>query len=170
MLPEFTLRIETDDDEPGAWRFTLERSDGLGRLDASDVEPDVRGERLALLTLVRGLEALDQPSRVALTAASRYLRHGVETEMLEWQAAGWVWESYGRMVPVKHADLWQRVVRASEFHELRVGPSPRSRDRRYRVDGRHGGVASRSVLRRIASLASFGGAKRMESSRIADRT
>ena len=40
------------------------------------MELDVRGERLELMTLVRGLEALDQPSRVTLMTASGYVARG----------------------------------------------------------------------------------------------
>lgn len=115
--------------EPGRWRFVLRSVDGTFRLEADDVEPHVRGQRLELLTVVRGLEALDRPSRVTLITASTYVREGIRSGLAEWQANGWRWECFGQMVPVKNADLWQRVARALEFHEVDC--------RTYRLDPPH---------------------------------
>lgn len=115
--------------EPGRWRFVLRSVDGTARLEADDVEPQVRGQRLELLTVVRGLEALDRPSRVTLITASAYVREGIRTGLAEWQANGWRWECFGQMVPVKNADLWQRIARALEFHEVDC--------RTYRLDPPH---------------------------------
>lgn len=104
--------------EPGRWRFMLRAEDGSGRLSADDVEPDVQGERLELLAVVRGLEALDQPSRVTLVTPSQYVRSGIRLGLAEWRRNGWRWERFGQMVPVKDCDLWQRVDRALRFHEV----------------------------------------------------
>jgi len=84
----------------------------------ADQEPEVQGERLELLTVVRGLEALDQPSRVTLMTSSKYVREGIRYGLSEWQSNGWCWESFGEMVPVKNRDLWQRIDRAMRFHEV----------------------------------------------------
>jgi ribonuclease HI len=104
--------------DPPRWRFVLESVDGSERMEAEDAEPDTPGERLDLMALVRGLEALDQPSRITLVTTSRYVRRGLAYGLNEWRAANWRWESYGRMVPVKHADLWRRVDHALRFHQL----------------------------------------------------
>ncbi len=104
--------------EPGRWRFMLRASDGSDRLEADDVEPDACGERLELLTVVRGLEALDQPSRVTLMTPSAYVREGIRYGLHDWRDNGWRWESFGEMVPVKDRDLWQRVERALGFHDV----------------------------------------------------
>jgi len=52
--------------QPGRWRFILRGMDGLEEFEASDLEPGVEGQRLELLAIVRGLEALDKPARVTL--------------------------------------------------------------------------------------------------------
>ena len=75
-------------------------------------------ERLDLLAVVRGLEALDQPSRVTLVTASGYVHRGLRFGLPAWRQNGWQWERYGQMVPIKNRDLWQRVDRALEFHEV----------------------------------------------------
>lgn len=104
--------------EPGHWRFELRALNGSRRLVAEDTEPDVRGERLELLTVVRGLEALEQPSRVTVMTPSTYIREGIRHGILQWRESGWLWEFFGQMVPVKNGDLWQRMDRALRFHRL----------------------------------------------------
>jgi hypothetical protein len=76
------------------------------------------GERLELLAVVRGLEALDGPARVTLVTRSRYVSRGIRFGITEWRANEWQWERFGRVVPVKDHDLWQRVDRALLFHRV----------------------------------------------------
>jgi ribonuclease HI len=123
----------------GHWRFLLRSADGAERLEADEVEQDIRGERLELLAVVRGLEALDQPSRVTLVTPSTYVREGIRHGISEWQRNGWCWEFFGHMVPVKHQDLWKRVERALAFHDVDC--------RTLRVDAPHR-VASNAAVPR----------------------
>ncbi len=118
--PHYLLFAEaTDaDGDGGRWRFLLRASDGSDHVEATDVEPDVRGERLALLTVVRALEALDQPSKVTLVGCSSTVRQGLEYGLPQWRNNGWRWEYFGQMVPVRNGDLWQRMDRALEFHRV----------------------------------------------------
>ncbi len=113
------------DSRQGSWRFVIQRSDGSTLLEAEDLEPDMRGERLELLSVVRGLEALDGPSQVTLVTASGYVRRGLKYGLESWRRSGFTWESFGAMTPVKNADLWQRLDRASSIHELRCLRLPR---------------------------------------------
>ena len=96
----------------GCWQFTIRSADGSVEYEATDVEPGLFGQRLELLTVIRALESLDQPSRVTLVSCSDYIRNGMQYGLPEWQANGWRWECFGQMVPVKHSDLWQRLERA----------------------------------------------------------
>jgi ribonuclease HI len=102
----------------GSWRFVLRSVDGVKYFEAADAETDVFGERLDLLTLVRAVESLDQSSRVTLIGCSNYIRQGIQFGMPEWRTNDWLWERFGQMVPVKHADLWQRLDRLMEFHQV----------------------------------------------------
>jgi ribonuclease HI len=117
----------------GQWRFVLQSVDGTDQFEATDSEPQVHGERLELLAVVRGLEALAQPSRVTLVTASRYVNRGLTYGLTEWRANDWQWEHFGQMVPVKNRDLWQRVDRALMFHQLDC--------KRWRFDLAHGELA-----------------------------
>ena len=84
----------------------------------SDEETTACGERLELLAVVRGLEALDGPAQVTLVTKSRYVSRGIRCGLTEWRANDWQWERFGRIVPVKDHDLWQRVDRALLFHKV----------------------------------------------------
>jgi ribonuclease HI len=117
--PRFQLSLEAGANHiPSRWRFVLQAADGQQRIEAEDVEPDVQGDRLVLLTTVRALEALDQPSRVTILGGSSYLKQGVQFGIAEWRANDWQWECFGQMAPVKNADLWQRLEHLLDFHGL----------------------------------------------------
>ncbi len=121
--PHFLLFSESSRKQrQGQWRFLLKSVDGADQLEAADAEPDVHGERLELLAVIRGLEALDQPSRVTLVTPSKYVHRGLLYGLNEWRSNGWSWEHFGQMVPVKNRDLWQRLDRALGFHALEFQP------------------------------------------------
>jgi ribonuclease HI len=132
VLPHYLLRLETAASErslaAGHWRFVLENLDGPERTDVSDDEPGVLGERLQLLGMVRALESLDQPSRVTLTTASRYLERGLTDGLDTWRRCGWHWERFGEMRPIRDHDLWQRVDRALMYHRVRCRAWPPTSD------------------------------------------
>lgn len=102
----------------GCWRFVLETIDGSERFEAADEEPFAGGQRLELLAVVRGLEALDQPSRVTLVTASSYVSRGIRFGITEWRENDWMWERFGKMTPVKDGDLWRRVDQALRYHQV----------------------------------------------------
>jgi ribonuclease HI len=114
----------------GQWRFILEPVGGgdgrvdNGRVEHSDVETEVEPERLELLSLVRGLEALDQPSRVTLCTNSRYVRLGLQYGIAEARLPASADGS-----PLANSDLWGRVAQALHFHKLDC--------RMWRIDGPH---------------------------------
>jgi len=103
---------------PGRWRFVLETVDGDIRFEAADEESESEEGRLALLAVVRGLEALEQPSRVTVVTPSRYVSRGFLFGLGEWRDNGWRWERFGEMTPIKNRDLWQRIDRAMQYHQV----------------------------------------------------
>src|SRR5262245_9251760 len=105
------------------WRFVLRLPGGETSLEAADDEPEASPERLELLAIIRGLEALEQPSRVTLFTASREIRRGLDFGLSAWRENDWQWERYGRMTPVKNGDLWRRLDRLLEIHALDVRPT-----------------------------------------------
>ncbi len=135
VKPHFLLFSESNREQArGQWRFVLQAVDGSDQFEAYDDEPDVGGERLELLAVVRGLEALPQPARVTLVTPSRYVNRGIAQGLPEWRHNDWQWEHFGEMVPVKNRDLWQRVDRALDFHQVQC--------RSWRFDLPHGAPAA----------------------------
>ncbi len=102
----------------GRWHFVLERIDVTERLEAADSERAVPRDRLSLLAVVRGLEALEQPSAVTLVTTSRYVSRGLRYGLSEWREADYSWEHFGVQKPIRNADLWQRIDCALNFHEI----------------------------------------------------
>lgn len=119
--PHFLLFAEASQEESATlkWRFVLQNVCTKHRLSATDAEPcERRSDRLELLAVVRGLEALEGPARVTLVTKSRYVSRGIKKGLAEWRENNWRWEHFGRIVEVRDADLWKRVDRALSFHEV----------------------------------------------------
>jgi ribonuclease HI len=100
------------------WRFVLQLVGCDDQLAAGDLEPGATSSRLELLAVVRGLEAIDQPSRVTLVTRSRYVARGIRRGLTHWRDRCWGRERLGKLEPIRDRDLWQRVDRALEFHDV----------------------------------------------------
>lgn len=118
--PRYLLFADTLNEGSSAtgWRFMLQAIDSEHHVAASDFEPNMRGDRLALMAVVRGLEALDQPSAVKLVTTSNSIRRGVTRGLAEWKRNDWKWERFGRLTTVRDEDLWRRVDQAMQYHQL----------------------------------------------------
>ncbi len=118
------LDLETDiGRELGRWRFAILDEAGEVVLVAEDVEPGTWGERLELLTLVRALESLGEPTLVVLLRASPYLEEGLRFGLPQWRANQWQWEHFEDMVPIRNLELWQRLDWALRFHRIVIARS-----------------------------------------------
>jgi ribonuclease HI len=126
----------------GRWRFVLQSVEDESKLEVQDREPAISADRLELLAVVRGLEALDQPSRVTLVTPSRYVSRGLRYGLEEWRDNRWRWEHHGRMVPIKNDDLWRRVDQAMKYHRVdcRVWRFDNAHSDLHRSPSRAGGV------------------------------
>lgn len=143
--PHYMLFFETarGNKNPGQWEFILKEAKGTAQFRVNDVEPDVSGERLDLLTIVRALESLDQPSQVTLTSCSAYILQGMHYGITEWRKNKWQWEFFGYMVPIKHADLWQRIDHLLHVHTVEC--------RQRRFDGPHRTLSGPKTIQKLHS-------------------
>lgn len=105
-------------DERGRWRFVLENVQTGERTEACDTETVSHPDRTSLIAVMRGLEALAQPSRVTLITTNRYVARGLQYGLVEWRENDYCWEHFGSVQPVRNADLWRRIDGALRYHEV----------------------------------------------------
>jgi ribonuclease HI len=121
-IPQYLLLTEAfpagSGADGGRWQFVLEQTDGPHRIEAADDERGMGLERLHLLSVVRGLEALDRTASVTLVTASRQIARAIRHGLAEWRESDWCWEFFDEMTPVKNGDLWRRVDQALSIHEV----------------------------------------------------
>jgi ribonuclease HI len=107
-----------DTDEACRWRFILENVETGQKTDACDYEEALHPDRIALIAVIRGLEALDQPSKVTMITNNRYVARGLQYGLSEWRESDFCWEHFGSIQPIRNADLWRRVDIALRYHEV----------------------------------------------------
>ncbi len=119
--PHYFLRTQAAaPPESPRWAFSLQAGDQSPPITASDIEPNASWERLQLLAVVRGLEALPEPALVTLATASDVVRRGIRHGLEEWRELDWQLEHFGELIPVKNADLWRRIDRALAIHDVQI--------------------------------------------------
>ena len=98
---------------PGGWG-ALMRWNGHER-ELSGGESETTNNRMELMAAIQALEALKRSCEVVLTTDSQYVRKGITEWMTNWKKNGWRTAS---KKPVKNAELWQRLDRARERHQV----------------------------------------------------
>ena len=109
---------ESAGSQRGRWRFVLEDLVSGERIEATDQETACAPDRSALIAVLRGLEALEQPSRVTLVTTSRYVSRGLQYGLTEWRDNDYSWEHFGAVQPIRNADVWRRIDRALAYHQV----------------------------------------------------
>lgn len=72
--------------------------------------------RMELLAVITGLEALKQPCEVSLYSDSQYVVNAFNQHWVEgWLKRGW---KNAKKDPVKNRDLWERLLRAKDGHDV----------------------------------------------------
>jgi len=98
---------------PGGWGAIL-RWNGHER-ELSGGEAETTNNRMELMAAIQALESLKRPCRVKLSTDSSYLKDGITRWIHDWKRRGW---KTADKKPVKNVDLWQRLERAVERHEI----------------------------------------------------
>jgi len=98
---------------PGGWG-TLIRYNGHER-ELYGGETATTNNRMELLAVIRGLEALTRRCAVRVTTDSQYVCKGIEQWLPGWRRRNW---KTAANQPVKNVDLWQRLDRAAARHEV----------------------------------------------------
>ena len=83
--------------------------------ELSGADPDTTNNRMELMAAIEGLEALKRPCSVQLFTDSTYVKNGISEWLPQWRRRNW---RTANKKPVKNADLWQRLEKATQRHEI----------------------------------------------------
>lgn len=98
---------------PGGWAALLRHRGHERELHGGEV--DTTNNRMELMAVIRGLEALRKPCNVELTTDSQYVLRGTKEWLAGWIARNWRTASGD---PVKNRDLWERLQTALASHQI----------------------------------------------------
>jgi len=104
---------------PGGWAFLLRHPASGKELERSEGEPETTNNRMELLAVIRGLEALKRPTRVELFTDSVYVGKGLSEWLPKWKANGWRRREGKRWKEIKNEELWRRLDHLLARHRVR---------------------------------------------------
>lgn len=106
-------------DGPGGYGTVLEYVDPRGELHMRELSQGYKkttNNRMELMAVIAGLEALNRPCEVELYSDSQYVVNAFNQHWIEsWVRKGW---KRGKNEPVKNVDLWKRLLKAKELHQV----------------------------------------------------
>lgn len=106
-------------DGPGGYGAILSFTDSSGtehRRELSNGYKKTTNNRMELMGAIAGLEALTKPCDVELYSDSQYVVKAFNDNWIDgWIKKGW---KRGKNEPVKNVDLWQRLLKAKEPHNV----------------------------------------------------
>jgi len=98
---------------PGGWGVLMRHKGHEKGLYGA--EAMTTNNRMELMAAIQGLESLTRPCRIRLTTDSKYVQQGIQEWLANWKRRGW---KTAARKPVKNVDLWQRLDKATEGHEI----------------------------------------------------
>ena len=105
-----------DNPGPGGWAYILKHSASSKSKEGSGGEHDSTNNRMEITAVIRGLEALKNPSIVELFSDSQYVVQAINDWMAKWKRKGW--KKSGE--PLKNLDLWRRLDELMATHQLKA--------------------------------------------------
>lgn len=106
-------------DGPGGFGTVLHYTDAKGVLHEREYSQGyvrTTNNRMELMAAITGLEALTRPCQVELYSDSKYLVDAFNQHWIDgWIQKGW---KRGKNEPVKNPDLWKRLLKAKEIHDV----------------------------------------------------
>lgn len=104
---------------PGGYGTVLQYVDTKGQLHEKEYSAGYRkttNNRMELMAVITGLEALNRPCEVEVISDSKYVTDAFNQHWIE----GWLkrnWKNSAKE-PVKNIDLWKRLLKAKEPHQV----------------------------------------------------
>jgi ribonuclease HI len=104
---------------PGGWAFILRHESTGKELEQSGGERNTTNNRMEIMAVIKGLEALKRPTRVTLVSDSQYIVNAITSWLEKWKKQNWRKGPRGGE-PVKNIDLWQRLDELLAIHQVRA--------------------------------------------------
>ncbi len=98
---------------PGGWGAIL-RFGGVDK-ELSGGEDNTTNNRMELLAVIKGLEALTRKIKVDVYTDSTYVRDGITKWIHNWKRNGW---KTSAKKPVKNDDLWRMLDEMMKKHDV----------------------------------------------------
>ena len=103
---------------PGGYGAILQYVDQKGMLHEKALSGGyvkTTNNRMELMAVIAGLEALNRPCRVEVISDSKYVTDAFNKHWID----GWLKKNWkGASGPVKNVDLWKRLLKAAEQHKI----------------------------------------------------
>ncbi len=107
-------------DGPGGYGTVLEYVDSKGELHTKELSQGYKkttNNRMELMAVIAGLEALNRPCEADVYSDSKYVVDAFNQHWIDgWLKKGW---NRGKNEPVKNVDLWKRLLAAKEKHQVK---------------------------------------------------
>ena len=105
---------------PGGYGTVLQYIDSKGELHEREYSAGYKkttNNRMELMAVITGLEALTRPCEVEVISDSKYVTDAFNQHWIDgWIKKGW---KRGKSEPVKNTDLWKRLLAAAQPHTIR---------------------------------------------------
>ena len=104
---------------PGGFGSVLRYTDAAGQLHERELScgyARTTNNRMELMGVIAALECLRKPCEVEVHTDSQYVANAFNKRWVDgWRRRGW---KNAKKEPVKNPDLWKRLLRAMEPHEV----------------------------------------------------
>ena len=104
---------------PGGYGAILVYVDSNGKTHEKELAEgfsNVTNNQMELMAVIVGLEALNKPADVTIISDSKYVVDAFNNNWIDsWIKKGW--KTAGKS-PVKNVELWQRLLKAKEQHDV----------------------------------------------------
>ena len=100
---------------PGGWAVILKHPATRRAKRMSGGKKLTTNNRMELLAVISGLEAIKKPSKVKVVTDSQYVSRGMTEWIENWVAKNW---RTANKKPVKNVDLWQRLLELTGKHQV----------------------------------------------------
>ena len=104
---------------PGGWAFILRHPATGKELESSGGQQETTNNRMEMVAVIRGLEALKRPARVEIISDSIYVGKGLSEWMPKWKLNGWRRREGGKLKPIKNEELWRQMDELLSKHQVR---------------------------------------------------